>query len=170
MAYAETLIWTAGLAPSDSGHDTYFVPIFQGRIFAVQEADIFTIDVEVHKSPQFSLVITQPGLNTGAALLQSFEQSDNIAAFTFEGGLVIGELLQWSRNQYLYSHGCLKFKLEIIEQQWTTNLDQLTLNQHLLPLQPIQGAGPFQGSFKTIQLGGNGQGFADVALYRFLGF
>lgn len=93
-----------GSTPGDRRHNAHFIAIFEGGILTFQEANIFAVDVEIHKATQLPLVITQAGFNSGATGFQGVEQFGDRAAFTMQGRLVVGELLQGRGNENFDGH------------------------------------------------------------------
>ena len=71
----------------------------------VEETDVFAIHIDIEKATEFAGFITQATFNTGITPFKGIKQSINAAGSQLSGRLVVGELLQGGRNQYLDSHG-----------------------------------------------------------------
>ena len=79
-------------------------PGFTARLFFLQIADVFVVQVDVDEAAQLALLVVEMRLQPFVLRRQVGEQLANRRAVDFDGVLLSGERPQRSRNQNLVRH------------------------------------------------------------------
>ena len=94
-----------GLAAGHGGHDADLVAIGQCCGLVVEKANVFAVDVDVEKTAQLAVLVTQAALEPGVARIERIDEGIDAAGLKRNAGLVVGELLQGGGNQNLDGDG-----------------------------------------------------------------
>lgn len=88
-----------GSAARDRGNNTHFIAVLEFCLDAIQEANIFTVDIEIHETSQLTLIITQASFDAGTARFQRIQKPSNVSSpLTLQRCLTTRQFLQGGGN------------------------------------------------------------------------
>src|ERR1017187_2107538 len=92
------------LAARNRRDDADFVTVFQRRFPVFQEADVFLVHINVHKTAHLALVIHEAFLDAGEARLQFDDRFADGGGVDFDQLLVVGQLAERCWDSDFFGH------------------------------------------------------------------
>src|SRR6266540_3495766 len=91
-------------ASGDGGHDRDGVAVLEPRRPALQEADVFLVDVEIDEAAQLALLVDEALTESGELPLEVLHDVIDGAGLGLDLGVALGERSQRSRDPYHHGH------------------------------------------------------------------